>query len=130
MTAGEHAARMQGLLEAFNSRRFPEYVAAFHENAVIEYPQSGERVHGRSNMLRMFSAFAAPPTFRAWRTDTVGDVVIVHAAANYPDVADPWFAIIEFVFDGGLIARETAYFAPAFPAAQWRSPFVDVKPFA
>lgn len=130
MTAGERAALMRGLLEAFNSQRFPEYVAAFHENAVIEYPQSGERIHGRTNILRMFTAFAAPPTLRAWRTDSAGEFVVLHAAVDYPGVAEPWFAMIEFQFDGDLIVRETAFFGPAFPAAEWRKPFAGVEPFA
>lgn len=55
MAATDRVHRMEQLLEAFNSRRFADYVAAFHENAVIEYPQSGERILGRKNMLAMFS---------------------------------------------------------------------------
>lgn len=116
------------LVEAFNQRQFADYVAGFHDDAIIEYPQSGERVQGRRQMLAMFTAFAGPPTFRAWRTDSAGDLVVVHAAADYPGM-EPWFVVIEFQFAGALIARETAYFGAAFAPAEWRKPFVHVAPF-
>jgi hypothetical protein len=120
--------RVAQLIDLFNARRFADYVAAFHERAVIEYPQSGERVHGRQDMLGMFTAFAAPPTFRVWRIDGAGDVVLVHAAAHYPGSGD-WFALIEYQFEGDAVVRETAYFGAPFPPAEWRRPFVRVASF-
>ncbi len=130
MTAKEHERRLGELLDAFNSRRFPEYVAGFHDHAVIEYPQSGERIHGRRNILGMFTAFVSPPTLHAWRVDSTGETVLVHAVVQYPGTPEPWFAVIQFQFEGALIVRETAYFAAAFPAAQWRKPFARVAAFA
>lgn len=129
MAAKNLEHRVTELIDLFNSRRFAEYVAGFHEHAVIEYPQSGERVHGRRNMLGMFTAFAAPPTFRVWRVDGAGDVALVHAAAHYPGSGD-WFALIEYQFDGDAVVRETAYFGAPFPPAEWRKPFVRVAGFA
>lgn len=123
------SARIAELLDAFNARRFEEYVGGFHEDAVIEYPQSGERVLGRRNLLGMFTAFAAPPMFRTWRIDSAGDTVLVHALGDYPGL-DPFFVLIEYRFAGDLIDRETAYFGSAFAPAEWRKPFVEVRPFA
>jgi hypothetical protein len=71
--------RLRQLIRGFNSRRFDEYAAAFHEDVVIEYPQSGERIHGRANALAMFGAFATAPTFDVWRIDASGDIAVVHA---------------------------------------------------
>ena len=122
-------ARIEELVEAFNERRFEEYVAGFHDDAVVEYPQSGERVRGRRNLLGMFTAFAAPPTFRTWRIDTDGDTVLVHAMGDYPGL-DPLFVLIEYRFNGDRIAQETAYFGSAFAPADWRKPFVEVRPFS
>ncbi len=85
-------------------------------------------MHGRKSILGMFNAFAAPPTFRAWRIDSAGDIVLVHAAGHYPGL-DPLFVLIEYQFDGALIVRETAYFGAAFTAADWRRPFVKVERF-
>lgn len=120
--------RVAELIDLFNTRRFADYVAGFREDAVIEYPQSGERVHGRQDMLDMFTAFAAPPTFRVWRLERAGDVVLVHTAARYP-AAGEWFALIVYRFEGDAVARETAYFGAPFPPAQWRKPFVRVASF-
>jgi SAM-dependent methyltransferase len=117
------------LIGAFNSRRFDEYAAAFHEDAVIEYPQSGERIHGRATALAMFGAFATAPTFDVWRIDASGDIAVVHAMGNYPD-SEPWHVLLEYQFEGDAIVRETAYFGAAFPPAAWRSQFVRVEPFS
>jgi hypothetical protein len=129
MGAPDHEGKLASLLDAFNARRFSDYVAGFYADAVIEYPQSGERIHGRDTMLGMFTAFAAPPTFRVWRTEGAGDIVVVHAAVHYPGTPEPWFALIEFQFVGDLIARETAHFAAPFAPADWRTPFVRVASF-
>jgi SnoaL-like domain len=119
---------LQALIGAFNTRRFDEYTAAFHEDAVIEYPQSGERVIGRANALAMFRAFATPPTFDVWRIDDSGDIGIVHATGHYPGAA-PLHVLLEYQFAGSVVVRETAYFGAAFPPATWRSPFVNVERF-
>ncbi|MBM3940929.1 MAG: hypothetical protein FJ318_08620 [SAR202 cluster bacterium] len=128
MAASPRQDRIATLIDHFNNRRFADYAEGFHECAVIEYPQSGERVHGRQRIQAMLTAFAAPPTFHAWRIDGGGDLVMLHAAAHYPG-PEPLFAVIEFQFDGALVARETAYFASSFPAPDWRRPFVEVRGF-
>jgi SAM-dependent methyltransferase/ketosteroid isomerase-like protein len=87
------------LIAASNGRRFDEYAAAFHEDAVIEYPQSGERILGRANALAMFRAYATPPTFDAWRIDASGDIAVVHATGHYPD-SEPWHVLLEYQFAG------------------------------
>jgi hypothetical protein len=99
--------RLRQLIGAFNSRRFDEYAAAFDEDVVIEYPQPGERIHGRANALAMFGAFATAPTFDVWRIDASGDIAVVHATGHYPD-SDPWYVMLEYQFAGDMIVRETA----------------------
>ena len=116
------------LIGALNGRGFDEYAAAFHEDAVIEYPQSGERILGRANALAMFRVFATPPTFDAWRIDASGDIAVVHATGHYPD-SEPWHVLLEYQFAGDVIARETACFGVSFPPAAWRSSHVRVERF-
>lgn len=129
MASADYSTLLRRLIDAFNSRQFAEYTAAFDEAAVIEYPQSGERIEGRSDALAMFRAFADPPTFDVWRVDTSGHVAVLHAVAHYPG-SEPIHAVLEYQFDGPLIVRETAYFGASFAPAEWRRPFVRVRPFS
>jgi ketosteroid isomerase-like protein len=116
------------LIAASNGRRFDEYAAAFHEDAVIEYPQSGERILGRANALAMFRAYATPPTFDAWRIDASGDIAVVDATGHYPD-SEPWHVLLEYQFAADVIVRETAYFGASFPPAAWQSANVRLEKF-
>lgn len=123
------AARIAELIDAFNNRCFEEYVAGFHDDAVIEYPQSGERIEGSARMLGIFRAFAAAPTFEAWRIDGSADLAVLHAIVRYPG-GDALFATLEYQFSGDRVRRETAYFAAPFEPAGWRAPFARVASFA
>lgn len=128
MVSADYSNLLRRLIGVFNNRQFAEYAAAFHEDAVIEYPQSGERIEGRSNALAMFRAFVEPPTFDVWRVDSSGDMAVLHAIAYYPG-SEPIYAVLEYQFDGALVVRETAYFGAPFTPADWRRPFVRVLPF-
>lgn len=123
------ATRVAELIDAFNHRRFEDYVAGFHGDAIIEYPESDDRIEGSAKMLGMFRAFAAAPTFEAWRIDGNDDLAVLHAIVRYPG-GDPLFAMLEYRFSGDRVSRETAYFAAPFEPAAWRTPFVRVESFA
>jgi hypothetical protein len=111
-----------GLLEAFNQRRFDDYVGGFSDDAVVSYPQSGERFHGTDNLRRLFHAFPSPPSFAITNVRSCSDDVVIEADGDYGAGA-PWKVVIFYTVRGGRVIAETAYFGAPFPAAEWRAAF-------
>ena len=108
--------------EAFNERRYTDVADAYMPDAVITFPQSGERIVGRDNILGMQKAFPTPPRYSGSRIRSAGDLVVAEVEVDYGE-GPPWKAILIYAMEGGHVASETAYFAAPFEAAEWRAPF-------
>ena len=93
----------------------------YRDDAVLEYPQSGERIRGRRNIQA--SRFAQPNAkrFKVRRIVGAGDVWITEFILAYDGRPSYSVSVMEFV--DGKVARETQYFADAFEPgpsrAQW-----------
>jgi hypothetical protein len=98
------------------------------EDFVEEYPQSGERIRGRANVLAMLAVNPAPPRVTGGaRLVWCGDqILLAEARASYPD--GPWWVVILYELSGGRLSHETAYFGAPFPAPEWRRPYVVAMP--
>ena len=91
------------------------------DDAVLEYPQSGERIRGRRNIQA--SRFAQPnkKRFTINRILGAGDLWVTELVLTYDSAPSYTVSIMEF--KGGKVARETQYFGDPFPPgpsrAQW-----------
>ncbi len=112
------------LIEGLNTRDLGLFHAQFHEDSVMEYPQSGERIVGGANRRGVYGAFPGLPRVDPVRVRADGALVIVEARLDYGDGAD-WRGVFVFELRDGLIASETAYFTQPFPAADWRAAWVE-----
>ena len=95
----------------------------FHEDAVIEWPGSRERVVGAANRREIYSRMPTLPKVSGRRVRGGGDIWVFEARFTYGD--DSMDAILVFEFRGDRIARQTAYFARIFEAPTWRSAWVE-----
>ncbi|MEX1208109.1 MAG: nuclear transport factor 2 family protein [Acidimicrobiia bacterium] len=120
--ADTSAAAVTAALEAFNDRRWDDFLAAYASDAVVEYPQSGERIAGKTNILGLVKAFPAPPRFQPTRIHRAVDTVVVEVEADYGDGV-PWSGVFIYRVADGSITHERAYFAAPFEAPDWRAPF-------
>jgi len=109
-------------------------------------PQSGERTRGAANLFAILDNF---PDFEQMRNNVseaeligveerwvltpnytvvqvVGEaeVYTVTGRARYPD-GSHWYMIVLVRLKDGLIHRTTTYYAPEFPAPEWRSQWVE-----
>src|ERR1700743_3975105 len=77
----------------------------YREDAVLCYPQSGERIRGRHNIRE--SRFVQPSRkrFTLHRIIGSGELWISEFVLSYDDV--PVFSVSIMEFQGGLVARET-----------------------
>lgn len=87
----------------------------YREDAVLHYPQSGERIHGRRNIQE--SRFVQPnkKRFTVRRMLGSGDLWVTEFVLAYDGV--PSYAVSIMEFRDGLVARETQYFADPFVPA-------------
>jgi hypothetical protein len=112
------------VVEALNTRDLDLFHAQFHEDSIMEYPQSGERIVGGENRRGVYGAFPGLPHVTPTEVRVSGDLGVVEASLDYGDGA-PWQAIFVFELRDGKIARETAYWPQPFEAAEWRAQWVE-----
>jgi len=95
----------------------------YREDAVLEYPQSGERIHGRRNIQE--SRFVQPnkKRFTVRRMMGSGELWVTEFTLSYDGV--PSYAVSIMEFHEGLVARETQYFADPFDPAPSRAHLVE-----
>ena len=95
----------------------------YREDAVLDYPQSGERIHGRRNIQE--SRFVQPnkKRFSVRRIIGGGDLWITEFTLTSDDI--PSYAVSIMEFREGLVANETQYFADRFDPAPSRAHLVE-----
>jgi hypothetical protein len=112
---------------AINAKNVDAFANHFTEDAVIEWPQSGERILGRANLHAIYSRAPGLPTVTPRALTGSGTVWVLEAALDYGD-GDPYQCVFLFEMRDGLIAKETAYWSKPFPAPEWRAPWVSLAP--
>jgi hypothetical protein len=95
----------------------------YHEDAVLEYPQSGERIRGRSNIQITRTKQPNKKRFTVQRMVGGGDLWVTEFILRYD--GKPSYTVSIMEFRGDKVARETQYFADPFEAAAWRAPWVE-----
>jgi hypothetical protein len=95
----------------------------YREDAVLDYPQSGERIRGRRNIQE--SRFVQPnkKRFTVRRMIGSGDLWITEFVLSYDGIPSYTVSIMEF--RDGLVAHETQYFADRFDPAPSRAHLVE-----
>src|SRR5512141_523407 len=95
----------------------------YREDAVLEYPQSGERIRGRTSIQE--SRFVQPnkKRFAVRRIIGSGDLWVTEFVLSYDGI--PSYAVSIMEFHDGLVANETQYFADRFDPAPSRAHLVE-----
>jgi ketosteroid isomerase-like protein len=97
--------------------------AIYHEDAVLEYPQSGERFRGRCNIQNNRSKQPSEKRFAVQRIVGGGDLWITEYILSYDGKPSYTVSIMEFA--GDKVMRETQYFADPFEASAWRAQWAE-----
>jgi SnoaL-like domain len=109
--------------EASDANDFMVEHEIYREDAVLDYPQSGERIRGRHNIQE--SRFVQPnkKRFTVRRIIGSGDLWVTEFVLAYDDVPSYVVSIMEF--REGLVAHETQYFADRFDPGPSRAHLVE-----
>ena len=96
----------------------------YHDDAVCEYPQSGEVIHGRRNLQALRSHHPGRPSgFAVRRIVGEGSVRVTEYPISYEGKRAFTVSIMEF--RDGKVAHETQYFGDSFDAPAWRAQWVE-----
>ena len=96
----------------------------YHDDAIVEYPQSGERIRGRHNVQALRSQHPARPSgFVVRRIVGGGDLWVTEYVIAYNGRRFNTVSIMEF--QAGKVVRETQYFAEPFEPPSWRTRWVE-----
>jgi hypothetical protein len=97
----------------------------FAEDAVLEYPQSGERIRGKANIVACRQAYPGPrTTMELHRTTGGGDVWVNECTIRYGG-ENPHRAVGIMEFRDGLVSRERIYIAEPWEPPAYRAPWVE-----
>lgn len=144
MTPVDHEAILTASARVIGNHDWDALGSCYHEDAVIEYPQSGERFIGLQNIRAQFENYPGGLELGGTRLDEViggttyalspmYTVIAVEGSGNrgtailrvrYPDQS-LWWAINLYELREDKIARSRVFFAPAFDPPEWRAPFRD-----
>ena len=115
---------VEALIATLNAGDVDGMDAVFHEDAVMEWPQSGERIVGGDNRRGVYRSFPQLPKITPRRIVGEGDVWVAEATLDYGDGAE-YQTVFVFELRDGKIAKETAYWSQPFPAPEWRAAWVE-----
>jgi hypothetical protein len=114
-------AALQRHWAASDANEFAAEHEIYRADAVLEYPQSGERIRGRSNIQASRVAQPNAKRFTVRRILGGGDLWISELVLTYDEQPNYVVSIMEF--EGAEVVRETQYFgdpfAPGPSRAQW-----------
>lgn len=96
----------------------------YHDDAILEFPQSGERFVGKANMQGFREQYPGQVDFEPREIRGSGDCWIGEGRVLY-DAANAVHFVWILEFRGDLVQRETIYFADPFPAPEWRRPWAE-----
>jgi ketosteroid isomerase-like protein len=127
---------------ALNARRFDEIAELTNPDVVQEWPQSGERMKGLQNVRAVLENYpdlprvdlqrvagaedkwVLTPSWTPLRITGTGDAYTVESRIAYPN-GEVRSGVSILQFRNGKVSGITEYFAAPFPAAEWRSQWVE-----
>jgi hypothetical protein len=97
----------------------------YEDDAICDYPQSGERILGRSNLQALRGHHPGKPSgFNVKRMVGAGDLWVTEYIITYE--GRPTYTVSIMEFRNGKVVHETQYFADSFEAPPWRSQWVSL----
>ncbi|RNJ44376.1 hypothetical protein B5V01_05685 [Mesorhizobium erdmanii] len=98
----------------------------YRDDAVLDYPQSGERIHGRRNIQSSRAAQPNRKRFAVRRITGTNNLWVTEYVLTYDGRPSYTVSIMEFL--DGKVVRETQYFSDPFEPGPSRAQWVERIP--
>src|SRR5499427_7239706 len=108
MNNGEIQAALERHWAASDANDFAAEHEIYREDAVLHYPQSGERIRGRRRIQESRTVQPSKKRFSVRRIIGNGDLWVTEFVLTYD--GSPSYTVSIMEFRDGKIARETQYF--------------------
>jgi ketosteroid isomerase-like protein len=108
---------------ASDANDFETEHSIYHDDAVLEYPQSGERIRSRANIQISRTRQPNEKRFSVRRIVGNGDLWVTEFILSYD--GKPSYTVSIMEFRGDKVARETQYFAAPFEPGASRAQWVE-----
>jgi hypothetical protein len=95
----------------------------YREDAMLEYPQSGERIRGRRNIQASRTVQPNQKRFNVRRIVGAGDLWVTEFVLTYD--GRPSYTVSIMEFRDGKVVRETQYFGDPFEPGPSRAHLVE-----
>lgn len=141
MSDVDHHALMEKFESVFSSQDWARLGEIIAEDAVWEYPQSGEVFRGLANIRGQLenypdleagstklqevlggTEYALTSNYTVVAVQGSGDRGTSVVRAHYPD-GSYWLVVNLYEVRDGKMVRARAFFAPEFEPPEWRAPF-------
>jgi hypothetical protein len=119
-------ARIQQHWEASERGDIETEHAIYADDAILDYPQSGERFRTRAKIRAQRGGHPAERHFTVVRVVGGGDLWVSECVITYDGVPTYSVSIMEFTDEH--VAHETQYFADTFRAPAWRLALAEPIP--
>jgi ketosteroid isomerase-like protein len=116
-------AALQRHWAASDANDFATEHQIYRADAVLEYPQSGERIRGRANIEASRVAQPSTKRFTVQRMLGCGDLWVSELVLTYD--GQPFYVVSIMEFEGGQVVHETQYFGEAFEPGPSRAQWVE-----
>jgi hypothetical protein len=100
--------------------------AIYRLDAILDYPQSGERFRGRASISTQRGGHPANRHFTVLRIVGSGNLWVTECVITYDGVPTYSVSIMEFAHP--YVVHETQYFGDAFGAPPWRLALAEPMP--
>jgi hypothetical protein len=100
--------------------------AIYAVDAILDYPQSGERFRGRATIAAQRGQHPAERHFTVLRISGDSNLWVSECIITYDNVPSYSVSIMEVV--GEVVVHETQYFAQPFSAPTWRAALAEPMP--
>ena len=95
----------------------------YHDDVIVEFPQSGERISSERNLYELRAHYPAKVTFKIHRVLGEGNLWVTELVITYDGRPVNVVTIMEF--KDGKVVHETHYYADPFEPPEWRSQWVE-----
>lgn len=94
----------------------------YHDDAILEFPQSGERFIGKEKFKAFREKYPAKIDFRVRRITGFGHLWVAENLISYEGA--PWmFTVSILQFRDDKVEKEYIYIMDGFEAPDWRAPY-------
>lgn len=123
MNSREIRSALKGHWDASNANNFAAEHEIYREDAVLHYPQSGERIRGRREIQESRTVQPSEKRFAVQRITGHGDLWVTELVISYDGV--PFYTVSIMEFSEGKVVRETQYFSEPFKPDPSRAHLLD-----